>query len=168
MSLFGMSGSSHRQSAPRMGLCVPDERSRSGVLVGRARTFLNLSICPRGDALQVKDRINALSERQRELEGCLTRTEPAPVLIHPSMAHRYQVWVRNLIESLNEPEQRENSIALICNLIEKIVLTPKADCSGLTVDLYGDLAGILQASVGRLPGDAKTSTPPWWGCRTAS
>ncbi|WP_375415562.1 recombinase family protein [uncultured Bradyrhizobium sp.] len=111
------------------------------------------------DPLQVKDRINALSERQREIESRLARTEPAPVLIHPSMAHRYHVSVQNLIESLNEPEQRETSAALIRKLVEKIVLTPKPDDSGLTVDLYGDLAGILQASVGHLPSSEKIGTP---------
>jgi hypothetical protein len=42
-------------------------------------------------------------------------------------------------------EQRENSAALTRKLIGKIVLTPKPNDSGLTIDLYGDLVGILPA-----------------------
>jgi site-specific DNA recombinase len=66
------------------------------------------------------------------------------------MAHRYQVWVKNLIDTLNEPEHRAESAALIRKLVDKIVLTPN-DANELAIDLYGDLAGILQVSVGKLP-----------------
>ncbi len=111
------------------------------------------------DPLQVKDRINSLSARQRELETLVAGTKEAPPLIHPGMAHRYQVWVKNLIEALNEPEHRGESALLIRKLVEKIVLTPN-DANGLSIDLYGDLAGILQVSIGKmLPGD-KREPPP--------
>jgi hypothetical protein len=39
------------------------------------------------DPLQVKDRINSLSERQRELATLVLGTKEAPPLIHPAMAH---------------------------------------------------------------------------------
>jgi site-specific DNA recombinase len=106
------------------------------------------------DALQVKDRINSLSARQIELGALVEVTKEAPPLIHPGMAHRYQVWVRNLIEALNEPEHREESATLIRKLVDKIVLTPN-DANGLSIDLHGDLAGILQVSVGKLPPSGK-------------
>jgi site-specific DNA recombinase len=44
---------------------------------------------------------------------------------------------------------------LIRKLVDKIVLTPN-DANGLSIDLYGDLAGILKVSVGKiLPGGKK-------------
>jgi site-specific DNA recombinase len=106
------------------------------------------------DPLQVKDRINALSERQRQLTALVERTPDAPPLIHPGMAHRYHVWVKNLIETLNEPEHRDESASLIRKLVDKIVLTPN-DANGLSIDLHGDLAGILQVSIGKLLPGAK-------------
>ena len=51
------------------------------------------------------------------------------------------------------------SATLIRTLVDKIVLTPK-DASGLSIDLHGDLAGILQVSVGKkLPGGKKRAAP---------
>ncbi|PHR93398.1 MAG: resolvase [Robiginitomaculum sp.] len=98
------------------------------------------------DPLRVKDKINSLSERCKELENYLDTTEEAPVLIHPNMAHRFHVEVQNLIKSLNDPEHRDESASLIRELIEKIVLTPNEDKSALVIDLYGNLAGILQTA----------------------
>jgi len=52
------------------------------------------------------------------------------------------------LEALNEPEHRHEAADLIRGLIDKIVLTPKEDDSGLYIDLKGDLAGILNMATG--------------------
>lgn len=110
------------------------------------------------DPLTVKDRINSLSERQRDLEALIKLKDVAPVLLHPAIAHRYKVAVQKLIDLLSDTDHRSEAADLIRSLIEKIVLTPSREDEGLTVDLYGDLAGILQASVGGLPAQ-KEKTP---------
>ena len=45
--------------------------------------------------------------------------------------------------SLNHQEHRSEAHIHLRSLIEKIVLTPKPEQKKLSIDLYGDLAGIL-------------------------
>lgn len=68
--------------------------------------------------------------------------EDLPAL-HPSMADRYRKEVTNLIDSLNDQENRTEAATLLRKLIDKIVLKPDPDGPGLLIDLHGDLAGIL-------------------------
>ena len=81
--------------------------------------------------------------RRKELERLLETTEEAPALIHPSMSERYRQEVARLVEALNEDTQRLEAADAIRGLIDKIVLTPSEKGDGLTIDLFGDLAGIL-------------------------
>ena len=94
----------------------------------------------------MKDELNQNAARRAELEKILEGAEDSPVRIHPHMANRYHKEVRALVDSLNTPEHRQEAASLLRSLIEKIVLTPKADKSSLQVDLYGDLAGILSVA----------------------
>jgi site-specific DNA recombinase len=96
----------------------------------------------------IRDRANQLADRQVVLESLLAETHDIPVLLHPKMSERYHEEVRNLLTSLNEPEHREESAIIVRNLIDRIVLTPADDRQGLTIDLHGDLAGILQIASG--------------------
>ena len=100
------------------------------------------------DPSLIKDEINGLQARKLELQAALDDSEEAPIFIHPNMAKSFRDEVQRLLASLNEPEHRSESAELIRKLIEKIVLTPNEDRSALAIDLYGDLAGILQMSAG--------------------
>ncbi len=91
----------------------------------------------------MKERINANAERIEELKVLIGDTDEVPVLLHPNMAHHYQKEVKALIASLNQQDHRQEAADLIRSLIQKIVLTPKEDNSGLYIDLKGDLASIL-------------------------
>ncbi|MFI0416398.1 MAG: recombinase family protein [Candidatus Thiodiazotropha sp.] len=91
----------------------------------------------------VKDDLERVAARQEKLEELLSCApeEPRP-LLHPAMARRYREEVRSLHKSLrlkDSGEVREHVRALI----EKIVLTPVKGKKELSLDLYGDLAGIL-------------------------
>jgi site-specific DNA recombinase len=99
----------------------------------------------------IKDEINALALRKRHLESSIDEKPTAPVFVHPHMAQRYHQEVQRLIQSLNEPDFREESIELIRKLIDKIVLTPNRDRTSLVIDLHGNLAGILCVASGRAP-----------------
>ncbi len=57
------------------------------------------------------------------------------------------------INTLNEPDHREEAAGLIRGLIDKIVLTPSPNRDRLMVNLEGDLAGILAISVGEKPSE---------------
>lgn len=98
------------------------------------------------DPTLIKDEINGLQKRKESLTDLLNTTEEAPVYIHPKMGERYAKAIENLITSLNNPEHKDESATILRELIDKIVLTPNEDKSALVVDLFGDLAGILQIS----------------------
>ena len=87
--------------------------------------------------------------RREELEGLLNGTEEAPVLMHPHMAERYRSEVNALVTALNDPPHSAEAAALLRSLIEKIALTPNPTNTALTIDLHGDLAGILSMATGK-------------------
>ena len=95
------------------------------------------------DSNLVKDKINTLEARRTQLQDLLNTTEEAPVLIHPNMAKYYNQQITNLMQSLNNPDHRDESALLLRKLIDKIVLTPNKNKTKLQIDLHGDLAGIL-------------------------
>ena len=94
----------------------------------------------------LKDEAVELERRKSELTAILSTSEEAPVLIHPKMGQRYNEQIRNLVASLHDTAHREKSALILRKLIDKIVLTPNEDRSALTLDLIGDLAGILLMS----------------------
>ena len=100
------------------------------------------------DVSLIKDEANGLQRRKEQLTAILSTTEEAPSYIHPRMADRYATAVKELINSLDDPTHRDESSRILRELIDKIVLTPNEDRTALVVDLYGDLAGILQISQG--------------------
>ena len=59
------------------------------------------------------------------------------------MAKRYREEVRALRKRLNNEGGNGEAIEIVRSLIEKIVLTPVKGKKELSLDLYGDLAGIL-------------------------
>ena len=105
------------------------------------------------DPILIRDEINGLQARKLQLQGSLETKSETPVYVHPNMAQNYHKQIQRLIVSLNEPEHRDESAQLVRKLIDKIVLTPNEDRRALTVDLYGDLAGILRMSSGRSMGE---------------
>ncbi|GJL99921.1 MAG: resolvase [Methyloligella sp.] len=91
----------------------------------------------------LKEKSEYIVKRREELEEILENIEEAPVIFHPNMADRYHEEVSGLIKALNNQDHREEAAELIRALVDKIVLTPTEDNTGLSVDLIGDLAGIL-------------------------
>ena len=92
---------------------------------------------------EVKDDFERIATRRGELERLLENAEEMPTLFHPSMAQRYREEVGNLIASLNNDNKRTEASGILRTMIEKVVLAPNEDHTALTVDLVGDLAGIL-------------------------
>ena len=99
---------------------------------------------------QVKDKMIALDTRRKELEAHLAQADaaPAPVRLHPTMSETYRERVAVLIRGLAESEGMEEAREAIRGLIEKIVLTPRTDGTGLMVDLHGALASLLLLATG--------------------
>ena len=95
-------------------------------------------------ASMVKDELERVVKRQKELVAQMESgdDEPRP-LIHPTMSRRYKNEIYVLTKALSTGESSE-AREQVRGLVEKIVLSPKNDDDGLSIDLYGDLAGILR------------------------
>ncbi len=95
-------------------------------------------------ATVIKDELARVAARQDELAELIANQskEPRP-LIHPTMARRYHQEVEALRNALTDGQAGE-AAQHVRGLIEKIVLTSKEDEEELSIDLYGDLAGILR------------------------
>ncbi|WP_374188943.1 recombinase family protein [Thalassotalea euphylliae] len=100
-------------------------------------------------ASEIKDSLMAIANRRDSIEAYLKEQDEPQVLLHPSMAKRYQQEIKSLRVSLNKEESRTEAAELLRGLIDRIVLTPKACGKEYTVDLHGDLAGILSIATGR-------------------
>ncbi|MGC1507117.1 recombinase zinc beta ribbon domain-containing protein [Ketobacter sp.] len=95
----------------------------------------------------VKDDLESVSERIERAEQALTNKPMPKPLLHPAMASRYHQAVKELQTTLNNEERRAEANEHLRRLIDKIVLTPNGEEKGLKIDLYGDLAGILNMSL---------------------
>lgn len=98
---------------------------------------------------KLKDKMWELENRQVVLKELLADAKETPVLFHPNMAKRYYEEVRGLIDGLNDPQHRPEAAEIIRSLIDRIVLTPVDGEKRLSIDLMGDLAGILTMATGR-------------------
>ncbi|WP_444994769.1 recombinase family protein [Aliikangiella sp. IMCC44359] len=93
----------------------------------------------------LSEELQKITHRQEKLICLISEQgEVEQPILHPSMAVHYKHSIADLKKLLanattNHGEAHEHVRALI----DKIVLTPKPDNSELTIDLYGDLAGIL-------------------------
>ncbi|GAB1261485.1 recombinase family protein [Aurantivibrio plasticivorans] len=98
-------------------------------------------------ASMVKDDLESVSERIEKAEQALTVQPALKPLIHPAMASRYHQAIKDLKASLNADGARAEASQHLRGLIDKVVLTPEEGEKGLRIDLYGDLAGILNMSL---------------------
>jgi hypothetical protein len=87
---------------------------------------------------------NALDKRRTEIELKL-QTSPAPdlILLHPKMAINYRERIATLIKGLSEPDGMDEAKDALRSLIERIVLRPNKETGRLSVELEGDLSGLM-------------------------
>ena len=80
-----------------------------------------------------------------QLEGA---TPAPPVALHPNLPELYRRQVERLEAALYDPLVRDEAAEVLRELIEKVVLLPRAEGKGLDAVLHGDLARILQLCEG--------------------
>jgi site-specific DNA recombinase len=95
----------------------------------------------------VKDELNANAARREQLEAKLAATEEPPLLLHPEMARICRTKVKELAKALQEPESRSEATEALRGLVDAIVLTPDQAGDLLQVELRGNLAAMLGATV---------------------
>ena len=95
-------------------------------------------------AAQVKDRMIALDHRREEIEAQLhTSPAPDPIRIHPKMAVTYRERIATLINSLSDTDGMDEAKDALRGLIKRIVLRPNVETGRLSVELEGDLSGLM-------------------------
>ena len=95
----------------------------------------------------VKEELNANAARLEQLEAQLAATEEPPPLLHPEMARIYRAKVTELAKALQEPDSRSEATEALRGLLDAIVLTPDASGEMLQIELRGNLAAMLGATV---------------------
>jgi site-specific DNA recombinase len=95
----------------------------------------------------VKDELNANAARREQLESQLAATEEAPPLLHREMARIYREKVTELARALQEPDTRSEATEALRGLVDAIVLTPDEGRKELQLELRGNLAAMLGATV---------------------
>jgi site-specific DNA recombinase len=142
-------------TAERNRLAATTTNNRAGIekeLVTTKRDHAKLvdAIIAGVPADQVKDKMIALDDRRKVLEAQLAAADrsPAPVRLHPKMSETYRERVAALIRGLGDGEGMEEAREALRGLIEKIVLSPREDGPGLTIDLHGALASLLLLATG--------------------
>jgi hypothetical protein len=92
----------------------------------------------------MKGRMANLEAEKATLEERLAAAPELPkVRLHPNLAGMYRQKVAALEQALADPSIKAEAAEIVRSQIEQITLTPGED-GGLEVELYGDLARILQ------------------------
>ena len=98
-------------------------------------------------ASEVKDELNANAARREELKSKLAAADEPPPLLHPEMARIYHAKVTELARALQDTDSRSEASEALRGLVEAIVLTPDQDGETLQIELRGNLAAMLGATV---------------------
>ena len=98
----------------------------------------------------LRDRLTELETRRTEIDRDLAATvAQSPVTLHPNAAGLYAARVGELEAALSEPDLIAEATQTIRSLVKQIVLTPDTNApNGLSVDVHGDLALILNLAAG--------------------
>ena len=91
----------------------------------------------------VKDELNANTTRREQLQAKLAATEEPPPLLPPEMARIY----RAKVTALQDPDSRSEATEALRGLVDAIVLTPDERGNALQIELRGNLAAMLGATV---------------------
>ena len=83
----------------------------------------------------------------RQLEAKLAAADEPPPLLHPEMARIYRAKVTELATALQEPDSRSEATEALRGLVDAIVLTPDQAGETLQIELRGNLAAMLGATV---------------------
>jgi site-specific DNA recombinase len=102
----------------------------------------------------MRDELEVLEAKKKELKKLLSSPKPSPVRLHPNLASVYRQKVANLREALNREDTRLEAAGILRELIEEIRLVPEKGV--LRVHLVGHLANLLAFGQNKKPGLKET------------
>jgi DNA invertase Pin-like site-specific DNA recombinase len=105
----------------------------------------------------MKARLAELKHEREKLANEAHAFDPAAldVLMHPQLAEGYRRRIERL-EGLLEGSEQEEAREIVRSMIDRVVLTPRVDGSGLDATLIGALAALLSVSA-EVSGNKKPS-----------
>lgn len=90
----------------------------------------------------VLDRLEVLEREKAGLRAQVgDSTNDADIVPLPNMSAVYRARISRLIDGLEDPAVRQESIEIIQSMIESVVVTPRIDC--FDVDVVGEIGAIL-------------------------
>ena len=89
----------------------------------------------------VKDEMQVLEERQKEMKHSLENAPASLPRLHPNLAQIYHDKVAKLTEALNDENSRTEAAEAIRTLIDEVRLVP--DGGTLKIELFGQLAALI-------------------------
>jgi site-specific DNA recombinase len=96
---------------------------------------------------EVRDEMNANAARREELKAMLAAVDDSPPLLHPEMAGIYRAKVTELARALQDSDSRSEATEALRGLVDAIVLTPDQAGDTFQIELRGNLAAMLGATV---------------------
>jgi site-specific DNA recombinase len=96
---------------------------------------------------EVKDELIAIAARREELQLPHAAISEPKALLHPEMAAIYRAKVTELARALQEPDSRSEATEALRGLVDAIVFTPDRGGETLQIELRGNLAAMLGATV---------------------
>ena len=99
----------------------------------------------------MKTKMDDLEARKAELENKLAALpEQDPIVLHPALTETYRAKITALADSLNQAASRSEASELLRGLVSEVRLHPDEGAEdGHVIELYGELAAILELSAPR-------------------
>jgi site-specific DNA recombinase len=119
---------------------------------------------------EIAEIAEALSSAKAERDALATELEnieAIPVLaLHPHIATVYRQQVEHLAAALADPEARPEAMPIARALIDRVVMTPRAEGKGVELDMTGRLQAIIAIATGAPVTDLRVSGGAGSGNRT--
>lgn len=94
----------------------------------------------------IQEDLEQVSNKIKGIEHALAHQSETKLYIHPSMAQRYSQAVQELRQQLTHKDTQGEASEIMRTMIERIELGPKENKRELQIDLFGNLAGILNVT----------------------
>ena len=147
---YGRRMNAARRDAAKLGKREADAAARVNRLVEAVA----------GGGRQFKEITKALAEASDELakaREALAEQEALPVVaLHPAVAADYRKQVEQLNEAVLDPAARDKAVPAVRALIDRIIVKPKPHGRGVSIEVEGRLAAILELAGGKRSADQRT------------
>lgn len=111
-----------------------------------------------GEFAEIRDALRSARLERDRIAAQLAEVDALRVVaLHPAIAEDYRRQVADLSTALADPAARQAAIPVLRQLIDRVILTPKAAGRGVTVEVQGRLRAIVDLATGQKQGTEPAS-----------